>query len=714
MRNEIRISEVTLENYRQYYGTVKVTFPTEPNTFSVIVGANGAGKSNFWNAIHWCLFGEEPHIKSSSAPSIINIACLSEAEKADTTKLTTSVKIVVESGDTKYLIRRSITGLLHRLERDDNNTLVMSSEDPVPSGFEVTDRDKQTLFQRSRESGRWETLSDRHDFDSLVGEYIIPKNLARYFILDGEFLQDLLDRFGSIKSGIDQISQIHVLNDALELMEKTRFQYKPRGSRKAGDIWAEIDSMEHFLNSENRHGVVETSSTEVIFGTDEPMHASGNPRKKDLEQSIMAMRARLRELDREIAVSDAINRTQMKKQYNNRRDEEKDVRKRLDRLVDEYLKRLITIGPFIMCKPSVESATSLIRAEIKKGKIPNIPRRMLVNELLDRHECLCGTRLDDGTGARRLVEEQMRHITYEAQYDIANNVLHHNDRLLKDFDSTLKSADAEMVEIRDTRLRLTKLGEEVRRLRQDLPKDDELYARLINERYSLEKERDSFNQELGQLKTDIAARTAQVGDLKRKLLSIATHAGEEREANLLFGKSDIIKGKMREIKEDAERVTRKRVSDRTMKILNSLSWKNDYTSLTIDDEYGLRVTNDAGLEVVGGLSAGEKLFLALSFIMALKHVTGYRFPFVIDSPLGKTGGSLRLRFGKHMPELLNGSQLIMLATNTEYNDTPISLEDGGSEPSLIELLKSEVYIQEYNIDYDKVRNTANISRIGRT
>ena len=127
----------------------------------------------------------------------------------------------------------------------------------------------------------------------------------------------------------------------------------------------------------------------------------------------------------------------------------------------------------------------------------------------------------------------------------------------------------------------------------------------------------------------------------------------------------------------------------------------------------MRVTNDAGLEVVGGLSAGEKLFLALSFIMALKHVTGYRFPFVIDSPLGKTGGNLRMRFGKHMPELLNGSQLIMLATNTEYNDTPISLEDGGSEPSLIELLKRDVYIQEYNIDYDKARNTANISRTGR-
>ena len=641
MRDEIRISEVTLENYRQYYGTVKVKFPTEGNTFSVIVGANGAGKSNFWNAIHWCLFGEEPHIKSSSAPSIINIAYLTGAEKINNTaKLTTSVKIVVESGDTKYLIRRSITGLLHPpLERDDNNTLVMSREDPVPSGFEVTDRDKQTLFQRSQESGRWETLSDRHSFDSLVSEHIIPKNLARYFILDGEFLQELFDRFGSIKSGIDQISQIHVLNDALELMEKTRFQYKPRGNRKAGEISTEIERIEHILNSEDRHGVEATSSTEVIFGTDELMHASGKPRQKDLEQSIMAMKARLRDLDHKVNASDAVNKTRMRKQYSDRRDEEKDARKRLDRLVGEYLKRLIMIGPFIMCRQSVESATSLIRAEIKKGKLPNIPRRMLVNELLDKRECLCGMRLDDGTDARRSVEGQLRLIADEVQYDIANTVLHHNDRFLKDYDSTRASADAEMVEIRDARLRLTNLREEVRRLRQEIPKDDESYAQLINEQHSLEKDRDLLLEELGQLKSDIEAHTTQVGNLKRKLLSIDTRAGEEREANLLFGKSDIIKGKMREIKEDAERVTRKRVSDRTLEILNNLSWKKNYTSLTIDEEYNMQVTDDTGLEVVGGLAAGEKLFLALSFIMALKQVTGYRFPFVIDSPLGRLVGT---------------------------------------------------------------------------
>ena len=237
-------------------------------------------------------------------------------------------------------------------------------------------------------------------------------------------------------------------------------------------------------------------------------------------------------------------KTRIRKQYSDRRDEEKDARKRLDRLVGEYLKRLIMIGPFIMCKQSVESATSLIRAEIKKGKLPNRPKRILVNELLDKRECLCGMRLDDGTDARRLVEGQLRLIADEAQSDIANNVLHHNDRFLKDYDSTLASADAEMVEIRDARLRLTNLREEVRRLRQDLPKDNESYAQLINEQHSLEKDRDLLLEELGQLKSDIETHTTQVGNLKRKLLSIATRAGEEREANLLFGKSDIIKGKM--------------------------------------------------------------------------------------------------------------------------------------------------------------------------
>ena len=711
MHDDIRISEITLVNYRQYGGTVTARFPTDRNTLAVLVGANGAGKSNFWNAIHWCLFGEEPHIKSENAPSIINMARLYEAERGGSRALKMSVQIIMKSGDTRYLVRRQMEGLFNFLRRDKSNTLIMSSADPVPYGVEVVKN--STLFQRSKKSGPWETLSTKHDFNSLVNEHIIPENLSQFFILDGEFLQELFDKLKDIKTGIDQISQIHVLNDALGLMERTRFPPKHRGNRDITSIDDSIKRIDQILNSEDRGGVENTSTTEYIYGTEEPVHASGRPRKADLERSINAMEARRDYLNAEISASDAAKKLRTVQRYSDATARRDAAEARRDQLIGDHIDMLVSEGPFIMCKPSVERATNLIRAEMDRGRLPNIPRRILVADLLEKRECLCGTRLDDGTEARRLVKEEMRHIADEAQYDVANDMRYHTDRFLKNYDSTINRMNNEMAAIHNARVEYTQLGEEVRGLKRILPKGDADYGRLIYEKDDLVERIREAEKQLAAAELDIGNKMKDRGNEIRRRNTIEAQTKEEREEAMLLEKPDIIKSKMRAIKGDVEKTIRERVSQETLSIFNNLSWKKNYARLSIDEKYHIQVADEDGFEIGGGMAAGEKLFLALSFIMALKRVTNYKFPFIIDSPLGKTGGNLRIRFGRHIPELLDGSQLIMLATNTEYNDNPIQPEDGGpAAPSLIELLTEKVAIWEYKIDYDRETKTANILTAG--
>lgn len=711
MHDDIRISEITLVNYRQYSGTVIAKFPTDQNTLAVLVGANGAGKSNFWNAIHWCLFGEEPHIKAENAPSIINMARLYEAEIGGSKALKMSVQIIMKSGDTKYLVRRQMEGLLNFLRRDKNNILVMSSTDPVPYGVQVVKN--STLFQRSEKSGSWKTLSDKHDFSSLVNEYIIPENLSQFFILDGEFLQDLFDKLKDIKTGIDQISQIHVLNDALGLMDRTHFPPKRRSNRDIASIDDNIKRIDQILNSEDYGGVEKTSTTEYIYGTEEPVHASGRPRKADLERSINAMEARRGVVNTEISTSDAAKKLKTVQRYSDATARRDAAEARRDKLIGDHIDMLVSEGPFLMCKPSVERATNMIRAEMDRGRLPNISRRTLVADLLEKQECLCGTRLDDGTEARRLVEEEMRHIVYEAQFDVANDMRYHTDRFLKNYDSIIDHIDSEMADIRDARVEYTKLGEEVLELKRILPKGNADYGRLINERDDLVERIREAEKQMAATDLCIDKKMKDRGNEIRRRNTIKEQTKEEREEAILLEKPDIIKSKMRAIKGDVEKTIREKVSQETLSIFNNLSWKKNYARLSIDEKYHIQVADEDGFEIGGGMAAGEKLFLALSFIMALKRVTNYKFPFIIDSPLGKTGGNLRIRFGRHIPELLDGSQLIMLATNTEYNDHPIQSEDGGpAAPSLIELLKEKVAIREYKIDYDKETKTADIRVAG--
>ena len=66
--------------------------------------------------------------------------------------------------------------------------------------------------------------------NGLVRRLIIPENLSYFFVLDGEFLQELFDRLREIKSGIkpnftNKHTERHFIyggDDALSEIEKNR------------------------------------------------------------------------------------------------------------------------------------------------------------------------------------------------------------------------------------------------------------------------------------------------------------------------------------------------------------------------------------------------------------------------------------------------------------------------------------------------------------
>ena len=70
-----------MKNFRQYRDAqINFARASEAN-FTVILGANGAGKTNIMNAITWCLFGKEYHMDSKYAGlPITNAHALDECQ----------------------------------------------------------------------------------------------------------------------------------------------------------------------------------------------------------------------------------------------------------------------------------------------------------------------------------------------------------------------------------------------------------------------------------------------------------------------------------------------------------------------------------------------------------------------------------------------------------------------------------------------------------
>lgn len=709
MSDDLRIAEITLKNYRQYHGTVKIKFPKKNNTFSIIVGGNGNGKSNLWNAIHWCLFGNEPHLKSRNN-SIINNKYIKKQHKD---KMTMLVQIVIETGNKKYRIRRQIEGLLHSLERDDDGILKLSKEDPVPFGFEIIDRDKSTLFQISENNGEWETKSDKQDFKVLINRLIIPENLSYFFILDGEFLQELFDRLKAIESGINQISQINILNETLAMVKTARFPRPKKVGRDAEKIEVEIERYEQYLNSEDHRGIVQKSRTMNIYGTEEMMHATGVPRQKDLELSLQNIDERLRQIERSMIESNAEVKMALKVQYEEKQNHKRSVETQLAETEKSYRELIVRSGPFMLCKSSIKRATDLIKKEMDKGNLPNSSKRMFVGDLLSRGSCLCGASLSDGTSAKKNVETELARITGDIQYDIADRIRFHNEKFLENYDNIVLRINGDMEKIQKLNMKLDKLKEEIKDIESRMPNESEDYSLLIGEKNSLVSDQKEQLMELGREKDAIKNQSRDHGNAVRQLQTVKTRSDEEKKFVLLQEKSVTVQSALHDITNYVTNNIRKVVSEEMLKMFNSLNWKRDYANLTIDDKYMIRVTREDGFDLASSMSAAEKLILALSFIMALKKITDYKFPFVIDSPLGKTAGDLRLRFGMHMPDLLEGSQLIMLVTNSEYTHNKIELEDGSeAKYNLKDLFEKKVDVHEYKIDYDKEEETSNIRELG--
>ena len=706
MRDELRIEQITLTNYRQYYGKVVVKFSTEKNVFSILVGTNGAGKSNLWNAIHWCLFGVEPHIKSADKPPIINKKYLQEKNDG---MLLTSVEIIMVSNNDKYRIRRKLTGLLHSTEMDAHGNMVMLKNDPVPKGFEIMEHDKSELFQISKNGGKWESKIKNHDFKNVVNEHIIQENLAKFFILDGEFLQDLFSEFDNIKTGIDQISQISILNKTIEHVGNIRFASSLKGNDKLNEIRENMGRYERNLASEGKIGKRLVSRTELVYDTDDYMHQMGRPRESDLKKSITNMDKRLRVLDKMIKDSNAQSKLEIKDKHALASKNKDSTEKALITVIQNHTSHLIADGPLMMCKASLELATDLIVAEMDKGNLPNASKRMLVDDLLAQNACLCGASLELGTDARKHVEHEMERIADEVQYDIANDMRFNNQRFAKGYAGMVSRMNEDMETIQGKKRELVSLNEELRALERRLSTDNKEYASWINEASRLRSQRDEQQLELGKVTRDIEQWVAAKADEMRRLQVAESRMRGEQEAILVMQKSNLVENTLQEIKKDVDKTIRDKVAKETLRVYNDMTWKKNYHRLWIDGKYRISMAGSDSVEIVGGMSAGESLFLALSFIMALKKITNYRFPFIIDSPLGKIGGSMRINFGTYMPELLDGSQLIMLATNSEYNYDKIQPDDGSEAThTLKELLEQKGNVREYEIDFDKEAETASI------
>lgn len=628
----MEIDYVHLKNFRQYQDAKIELAHSPPETFTVIIGANGAGKTNLLNAMTWCLFGDELHKDSRYAGlPLLNTSTLDETEEG-ISELSVEIQFLQNDGK-KLLVTRT------------KHFKCKAGQDPV----EVAQAHDLSIM---REKGRDWVGPIYGDDAQYIIDNLIPQSIEEYFFFDGERLDDYFrDSTGrDIRRAVFQISQLELFEKLIDHLTRRRND----SLKKAGDLSDEAESIREMIELQTRS-----------LGSDNDNLDELEAKKTEAEQNARVYSEKLK--------SSSLERIEVLEER--RVDLENEISRiqgEIEELEQERLQTLHLYMPMIFSHNALLKTKKLIDGRRESGLIPPLYQTIFIENLLRKGKCICGSDItgkDEFSLGRRTKVEAFLEIGKLS--DMSVGLVEINIRIKEMLDN-MKSFPKTEIDLSKRLLGLQEMklekNEKIKKISQEIEQSNIENIRMW------EKERQKYSQEADQLKVKIALQEKQVERRKNIIRVNNIKLNQElrkrtRHHQLLRKLAFCDEGITcaNETKDNIMKKVKKEIERRTSQQFLDLIWKkNTYEGVKIDDDYNISVPHVSGREALGTLSAGERQVCALSFMAALNSVSGFEVPLVIDTPLARISREPRKNIAMNLPNYLEGTQVTLLVTEEEY------------------------------------------------
>lgn len=628
----MELDYIHMKNFRQYRD-VKIEFARSSQAnFTVIQGANGAGKTNILNAITWCLFGKEYHMDSKyKGLPPVNVAALDE-KKGDIVEMSVEIRFI-DDNDKKILILRS------QSYRESNGKLVELPGAHAPPCI---------MFQGERDWGYPQYGADaKFRIDSLI-----PEDVEEYFFFDGE----RMDAYFKVKSGneirnaVFQISQLGLFETLIERLRRRKNEFV----KQTKGLSPEVESIREELDIHTRSLNVDKEQLEDLIRKRNDAANLENELSQKLQNSSSENIRRLEEQRKEI--EENISRLQ---------DDIKD-------LEDDRLRILHKAMPIIFTYSPLMKTKSLIEGRKEAGLIPPMYKLIFIRKLLDKGKCICKSDIsnkDEYSSSRR---KNVEAFLQEGELsELSNELIESNVRIqemlasIEGFPDEIRTLEKKLNSLHENKSRL---NDKLNAISQEIKQTDiEEIRNWEKQKQESSQEKDSLNIQIGKEQHIITQRMGRIRfcEIKLKQELKKEEKFSNLESLLAFCDESIRCAEetkdaiMKEVKSQVE----KKASDQFL----ALIWKKStYKGVVIDDDYNISVPYIDGREALGTLSAGERQVCALSFMAALNSVSGFKVPIIVDTPLARISREPRRNIAENLPNYLRGTQVTLLVTEEEY------------------------------------------------
>ena len=211
----MNISKIELENFRQYRGKIEFNFDTDSKkNIAVILGVNGAGKSNLYNAITWCLYGVEEHSKHrDGALKRLNESKREDMENEEYANVNVKINF---SGKSPIIVERQ-------------QLFVKTATGQL---YEQSDEHKVWFLK----DGNWKPSSQ----PSATVNAMLPEGIRKFFFFDGEQLDDFfkpgLQGKGKIEKAIHDVSGVDIIDKTVEHLGIVERRIRRSGSKSSPEL----------------------------------------------------------------------------------------------------------------------------------------------------------------------------------------------------------------------------------------------------------------------------------------------------------------------------------------------------------------------------------------------------------------------------------------------------------------------------------------------
>jgi DNA sulfur modification protein DndD len=647
----LKIQRIEVENFRQYRGKISIAFSTEQEkNMNIIQGVNGAGKTNLMNAITWCLYGTEENLTKYAGKRlpIVNDSASRELPAGKTIETRVQLAMVNPSGESTIFERR-----IQSRKEDD--------------GQMVTAENSDFHAYQQKGSDMKESILDKN----FLVNRILPRGVKGFFFFDGERLDEFFKEENSaiIKDAILDVSQLTLLDKSMRHLEKTvssiRGELKWQGTSQVSKITSEIAEYEKRRDDWRND-------------------------KKKLEGSLFEINKELSSIDEKLKTHSVPLVKELQKQR-------KDLENQLDQLQSqvedakaEVCEKILDSGPLIYSVEAMKKALDQIQQISKKGDLPPKMKETFVKELLEKGQCICGNDISCDSNARQKVAGFLKEAKISEIYEELTSLKYELNPLL---------VKATNFENEQNKLRGALSNYEAKTV-ETKTKIKDIHARLnginVEEISNLELTRSKLDQNRSNIIVDIKLLEEKIKSVLASIDNLEHELSKELDKSTKFQKQNEklkVAGEVYDLFDSVKKKLiddiRKTIQQKTQDYFLRLIWKKgEFSKIGIDEDYNVSVINKFGSECLGSLSAGERQVLALSFLAALREVSGFDAPIMIDTPLGRISKEPKENIAELLPEFLKGSQVTMFMTDEEYT------------PRVREKLSSRVG-KEYELDFNQ-------------